>query len=220
MLSLEDVRNVSFRKAKFGGYKPEDVDAFIDDLQVSYEKLLHERSDMLSKIEKMRSFIGKCQSSDGAIKDVILNAQRVAEKSLADAEAETQNMIDEATKSSQKMIEDAKKEVATQNEIASRIKAESTRLKEKLAEIYDAHMKIINDIPAFVEKQADDSGDDVAVNEEPGLTPEEKVDRIISAATVDIFSEQYSGDEFAENVKNKASDKFKNLEFGDNYTYN
>ena len=43
MLSLEDVRNVSFRKAKFGGYKPEDVDAFIDDLQISYEEILHER---------------------------------------------------------------------------------------------------------------------------------------------------------------------------------
>ena len=219
MLSLDDVQNVSFRRAKFGGYRPEDVDAFIDDVQISYEKLLQERSSMISKIEQMKSCIDKYQASDGAIKDVIADAQRVAEKSLEEAETQTQNMIDEATESSKKMIEEAKKEVEAQNEIASRIKSESTRLREKLAEIYETHMKLINEIPEFVEEKVDETAEFELESEEPKLTPEEKVDRIINGATVDIFSEPYSDDEFAENVKSKANDKFKNLEFGENYVY-
>ena len=220
MLSLEDVRNVSFRKAKFGGYRPEDVDAFIDDLQISYERLLQERSDMISKIEKMKSCIDKCHASDGAIKNVILNAQHVAQRSLEDAEVETQNMIDQANESSRKIVDDAKKEVAVQNEIASRIKSESTNLKRKLAEIYDAHMKIINEIPEFVEEEFKGESSEDELAETPSeLSAEEKVDRIISSATtVDIFSESYSDEEFVKEVKDKISDKFKNLEFGENYT--
>ena len=195
------------------------MDAFIDDIQISYAKLLQERSSMISKIEQMKSCLDKYQSSDDAIKDVILNAQNVAEKSLAEAESTTQNMIEEAAESSKKMIDDAKKEVAVQNEIASRIKSESTKLREKLSEIYDAHMKLINDIPKFVEEEQAECDECEPAEEAPKLTPEEKVNRILSEATVDIFSEPYSEEEFADDVKNKASDKFKNLEFGENYSY-
>ena len=37
MLSLNDITNVSFRKAGFSGYKPEDVDAFIDRVRETVE---------------------------------------------------------------------------------------------------------------------------------------------------------------------------------------
>ncbi len=36
MLSLNDITNVSFRKAGFSGYKPEDVDDFIDRVKNSF----------------------------------------------------------------------------------------------------------------------------------------------------------------------------------------
>ena len=39
-LTLEDIANISFPRANFGGYRAEDVDAFIDDVQVSYDNVL------------------------------------------------------------------------------------------------------------------------------------------------------------------------------------
>ncbi|MDO4199726.1 MAG: DivIVA domain-containing protein [Clostridia bacterium] len=215
MLSLEDVRNVSFRKAKFGGYKPEDVDAFIDDLQISYEEILKEREEMTEKIRKMKSFVEKLQSEDVSIKDIILNAKNVAEKSLSDAEIETQNMIAEATQSSKKMIEEAKKEVTVQSEIAAKIRAESSKMREKLANIYKSHMELINNIPSEVENAFSEE-EVVCEPEKPRLTPEEKVNRILNAASVDVFSEP-NVDEVSGGVSESANEKFKNLEFGDNY---
>jgi len=215
MLSLEDVRNVSFRRAKFGGYRPEDVDAFVDDLQVSYEEILRERDEMIAKIKKMKSFVDKFQAEDVSIKDVILNAKTIAEKSLSDAKAETQNMITEAEESSKKMIEEAKKEVSVQSEIAERIKAESSKIKAKLADIYKSHMELINNIPGEVEQAFSEKETDSAPKEEekPRLTPEEKVNKIINAASVDIFSEPN-----VEDVSGGVSDdRFKDLKFGSNY---
>ena len=40
MLTLNDIINVSFRKANFSGYRPEDVDNFIDRVKESYEALI------------------------------------------------------------------------------------------------------------------------------------------------------------------------------------
>lgn len=219
MLSLDDVRNVSFRKAKFGGYKPEDVDAFIDDLQISYEEIVKQREEMTAQFKKMKSFFDRLQSEDVSIKDVILNAKNIAEKSLSDAERESKEIIAKAAKSSKKMIDDAKKEVSVQSEIAERIKAESSKMKEKLADIYKSHMELISSIPGEVEKFFDKEEDKKDIqSEEPKLTPEEKVNKIINAASVDVFS-----DPSVEEVSGGAdsgSEKFKDLQFGKNYDPN
>jgi len=215
MLSLEDVKNVSFRRAKFGGYKPEDVDAFIDDLQISYEEILRERDEMIEKMRKMKSFVDRFQAEDVSIRDVILNAKNIAEKSLSEAKIETQNIITNAKKSSKKMIDEAKKEVNVQNEIAERIKTESSKMKEKLADIYKSHMELINNIPGEVEKFFAKEKEPEEC-EEPKLTPEEKVNRILNAASVDIFSEP-DVEEVSGGADVSTGEKFKNLEFGENY---
>ena len=68
MLSIDDVKQVSFRRANFGGYKPEDVDAFVDDVQYSYEKMLEENKNLHSEIEDLRAKIDKIYAEEGAIR--------------------------------------------------------------------------------------------------------------------------------------------------------
>ena len=40
MLTLNDIINANFRKSSFSGYRPEDVDAFLDLVKESYEQLI------------------------------------------------------------------------------------------------------------------------------------------------------------------------------------
>ena len=96
VLSIEDIKNISFRRANFGGYKPEDVDAFIDDLQVSYEQIISERDELKSSVKRLRAQIDRYHSEEYSIKDVILSAKKIAKKSLADAEYKTCDMINKA----------------------------------------------------------------------------------------------------------------------------
>lgn len=242
MLSIEDIKNVSFRRANFGGYKPEDVDAFIDDLQVSYEQIVSERDELKSSVKRLRAQIDRYHSEEYSIKDVILSAKKIAEKSLADAEYKTCDMINKAAESSKNMIEKAREEVSVQKEISERIRTESIKLKRKLEDIYAQHMKIINEIPerptVVNECDADQS---MILESSPGtrdFSPEETVDRIISQESSNsIFSGLDVSENGSENHKFQSSDsvdiksqspkcedsdvnmrsKFENLEFGDNY---
>ena len=59
MLSIDDVKNVSFRRANFGGYRPEDVDAFVDDVELSYSELLAEKKRLLFEIDHLNKKIEK-----------------------------------------------------------------------------------------------------------------------------------------------------------------
>lgn len=82
MITIEELKNVSFRRANFGGYKPEDVDAFIDDMIISYEKIALENKSLNEKVQELQSRIEKFHEEDNSIRNVILNAQKVAENSL------------------------------------------------------------------------------------------------------------------------------------------
>lgn len=242
VLSIEDIKNISFRRANFGGYKPEDVDAFIDDLQVSYEQIISERDELKSSVKRLRSQIDRYHSEEYSIKDVILSAKKIAEKSLADAEYKTCDMINKAAESSKNMIEKAREEVSVQKEISERIRTESIKLKRKLEDIYEQHMKIINEIPEnpSMVKEHDEERS-MILESSPGtrdFSPEETVDRIISqeysnnifpgsdvpengsenqkiqsGGAVDIKSQSPE----CENSDSNMRSKFENLEFGDNY---
>lgn len=242
VLSIEDIKNVSFRRANFGGYKPEDVDAFIDDLQVSYEQIISERNELKSTVKRLRTQIDRYHSEEYSIKDVILSAKKIAEKSLADAEYKTCDMINKAEESSKNMIEKAREEVSVQKEISERIRAESVKLKRKLEDIYAQHMKIINEIPEKPPLVADHDDESSAVLESSSgprdFSPEETVERIISEESSNsIFSgldvtenssatHKFQGSDAVgiksqlsdcENSDSKLCSKFENLEFGDNY---
>lgn len=50
MLTIDEIKNVSFRKASFsGGYNAEDVDEFIDEVIASFEQLKKKRQTLYIK---------------------------------------------------------------------------------------------------------------------------------------------------------------------------
>ena len=199
MLSIDDIKQVSFRRANFGGYKPEDVDAFVDDIQDSYEKILEENRKMHAEIENLKSKIEKIYSEEGSIRKVLLNAQNVVESSLNQAKGKTEEMVKEAVKKSNDLIDRAKEEVEIQKEISNRLKLEAKTLKDKLKNIYKEHMEIIGKIPGDVRAE--------------NAQPEPKKDFI------DISSENVSGggDNVIQIGINEKKEDVPELKFGKDY---
>lgn len=51
MLTIDEIKNISFRKATLnGGYRAEDVDSFIDEVIVSFEQLKKEKTNLVHRL--------------------------------------------------------------------------------------------------------------------------------------------------------------------------
>lgn len=212
MLSAEDIKNVSFRRANFGGYKPEDVDAFVDDLQVSYDEILAERENLLNRIEDLNKTIEHYRSEDDAIRKILSRAQCVAEESLNSAEAKSSDMIKKANDTAKTMISEAEEEVSAQREISKRLKDESERLKNDLNEIYKKHMEIIEKIPGELKDVCESSGKIDILEEETSSEP--------SNVEEPQIENVYSGGKTLDNASKITDDfesKYRNLAFGASY---
>ena len=147
MLGLEDIKKVSFRRSFLGGYKPEEVDFFIDKIQISFEQLIHEKRNLMLRIKDLEESLSRYTQEENAIKEVILNLKEVTESSLQRAEEKASEVISDANRTSDEMLMNAKKEVLVQEKICSDLKRESSNLKNKLEDIYKEHVKIISKIP-------------------------------------------------------------------------
>lgn len=207
MLSIDDVKQVSFRRANFGGYKPEDVDAFVDDVQDSYEKILEENKNLHSEIENLRSKIDKIYAEEGAIRKVILNAQNIAESSLNQAKEKTEEIVEKAVKKSNDLIDKAKEEVKIQNQISEKLKAEAVSLKNKLKDIYKEHLEIIGKIPGDVRTENDKT-------KEKKIEEEKEKKDFIDISSEDI-SGGFSSDE--SDVEEIKKENISDLKFGKDY---
>ncbi len=153
MLTVKQINEVSFGKAGFSGYKPDDVDNFIDEVVASFQQLETERDDALkraqelsakntelsTKNEELQEKLGilaqKIESyreDEDGIKDVLLSAQRLAKSSVQDAKDKAEIILQDAQDSARQILDNAKLEASRS---AKEYAAQAEEKKEELEEI-------------------------------------------------------------------------------------
>lgn len=95
MLSAKDIRDVTFSK-QVGGYRREEVDVFLDKVESDYKTYEHTLQEMNTKIHDLESQIAESKNSEGSIQSVLISAQKLADKIVAEAKEKSSAIIEEA----------------------------------------------------------------------------------------------------------------------------
>ena len=93
MLTPQQIDQISFGRATFGGYDMEDVDEFLTPLTEDYVTLYKENALLKSK---MRVLVGKLEEyrkNEASMKEAIVNAQKTCDKMVRDAEVKAAQML-------------------------------------------------------------------------------------------------------------------------------
>ena len=96
MFTPQQIEQVAFGKATFGGYNMDDVDAFLEPLTEDYVTLYKENALLKSK---MRVLVGKLEEyrkNEASMKDAIVNAQKTCDMMVREAEAKCTQMLSDA----------------------------------------------------------------------------------------------------------------------------
>ena len=160
MLTLKQINEVSFRKSNFSGYKPEDVDKFIDEVTESFTALLKENQaykakadelteknkDLKVKVVALVERLETYRNDEKGIKDALINAQKVSEAQLAAAKEQADAVIAEAEETARARVGEANEEaeavLAAAREEAQAIVDEATDSSSSLLEDYQAQIEV------------------------------------------------------------------------------
>ena len=159
MLTVKEINEVSFGKAGFSGYKPEDVDNFIDEVAASFEQLEKERdaaqsqlqelaqknaalqakaedlgaknADLQKKLSILAQKIESYREDEDGIKEAIISAQRMGKQEVQQAKDKSAIMLADAKDEAQKILDEAKTEAAKMaGEYATQAEAKKSELEE------------------------------------------------------------------------------------------
>lgn len=147
MLTLNEIRNVNFRKANFGGYRAEDVEAFIDEVQLSYDTLLRENAELVKKLEVLAARLEEYQGEEDSIRNALMNAQKVGDASLRDAKHKAELILKDATIKAEKIVSNAQSEILNERDIIERMQRDISEFKTRLLKLYREHLTLINSLP-------------------------------------------------------------------------
>ena len=96
MITPQQIDQISFGRATFGGYDMKQVDEFLEPLTEDYVTLYKENALLKSK---MRVLVGKLEEyrkSEADMKDAVVNAQKTCDKMVREAEEKCAKMLSEA----------------------------------------------------------------------------------------------------------------------------
>lgn len=161
MLTLNDIINISFRKANFAGYRTEDVDSFIDQVRDSYDSLLKkgieqkeklealtaENAQLLKKIDVLAAKIEEYRSEEDEIKSALVSAQKLGDASVREARHKAEVILKDASMKAERIVAGAQSEIVEQKKEMERLKKSVSDFRAQLLGIYKQHLTLINALP-------------------------------------------------------------------------
>lgn len=166
MLTLNDIINVSFRKANFSGYRPEDVDNFIDRVKESYEALIKkgveqkeeldraqkENEQLQKKVELLQQKVEEYRNEEDEIKNALVSAQKLGEASVREARHKAEIILKDANLKAERVVSSAESEIGNQKKQLDDLKKETTKFRSSLLDLYKEHLTLIKAIPSYKEE--------------------------------------------------------------------
>lgn len=182
MFTPQEVSEKVFPKASFGsgGYSMASVDEFLDALTEDYTALFKENVTLKAKLKVLAEKVEEYRSTEEAMRQALLTAQKMASKLVQEAQAEKEQLLADARTEAQNEIHrlDAERQGAEQKlAMAQQKTAEFIRRSQELCQ---AQTDFLQSLPEL-ELAA-------AAPEQPAAAEEKPNDDVISAIEQDILS--------------------------------
>ncbi|WP_303788691.1 DivIVA domain-containing protein [Ruminococcus flavefaciens] len=177
MITSKDVRNKRFEKAAFG-YKQEEIDEFLSQLEAELDEMERERAEANSKIQVLADKVREYMRDEDALKDALLGAQKQghqvlndanekAEQILAEAKEKAAALEDEAVRQHAEAMEKNRAEIAKEKEALIEAQQQVADFKKSLFDMYKSHLELISSMPETFDDAAE-----TEVEEEPQTAEE------------------------------------------------
>lgn len=96
MFTPQQLEQIFFNRATFGGYDMQSVDEFLEPLTEDYITLYKENALLKSKMKVLVSKLEEYRNNEASMKDAIVNAQKTCDLMVKEAEAKCAQMLTDA----------------------------------------------------------------------------------------------------------------------------
>ena len=156
MLTPLDIENKKFPKS-IKGYNVDDVDDFLDQLTVEYEKLYKENAELKSQMETLNKDLEHFRSVEHTLQNTLVMAQKAADQMIEEAKISAEEIRKSAEDQADQTLTSAQAKAKSavdgldRQEFELRMKFEETKkkfemYKSKMEMLLVAQLDMLNDM--------------------------------------------------------------------------
>lgn len=116
MITPQQIEQISFGRATFGGYDMQSVDEILEPLTEDYITLYKENALLKSKMRVLVAKLEEYRNNEESMKDAIVNAQKTCDQMVKDAEEKCKQMLTEANDVATENAKNTDALIAAENE--------------------------------------------------------------------------------------------------------
>ena len=146
MFTPQQIDQISFSRAAFGGYDMQAVDEFLEPLTEDYVTLYKENALLKSKMKVLVGKLEEYRKNEASMKDAIVNAQKTCDMMVKEAEAKCTQMLTDANAAATENAKNSDALIAEENARVEEAKkvaaAKITELQEQIKSCIQALERI------------------------------------------------------------------------------
>ena len=220
MFTPQQIEQISFSRATFGGYDMQAVDEFLEPLTEDYITLYKENALLKSKMKVLVSKLEEYRNNEASMKDAIVNAQKTCDMMVKEAEAKCTQMLSDANQAAAENAKNADALIAAENARVEEAKRTAAKKIEDLQEQIQSCIQALERIKtANKPAPAANSAFDFDRAEGKSSSADDVADEISAnlQALVGTTDDAQPTAEPKHPTNETTTSKFANLQFGKNY---
>lgn len=141
-----DIENKKFAKQMMNGYSVEEVDNFLDELTIDYEKLYKESNENKGKIAELEASLVKYKNLESTLQNTLVMAQSTADEIKKVAKQEADQLIRDAQGSARQQVMELEQQITIKTKELDELKKQFDVYKAKMESLLISQLELIKDV--------------------------------------------------------------------------
>ena len=141
-----DIENKKFSKQMVNGYSVEEVDDFLDELTIDYEKIYKQVGEATKKASDMEEELKKYKNIENTIQNTLIMAQKTADEVQEVAKKQAEQIIKDAEFQAKNSVEELNTQILLKQKELEDLKKQFDVYKAKMESLLISQLELLKDM--------------------------------------------------------------------------
>ena len=206
-MTVQEIQEIGFEKAVFGGYDMKSVDTFLERVAEEFAAMQKENAALKAKMKVLVDKIEEYRGVEDGMRRALMSAQTIAQDTIDKAKQEAQDIVTAAKDETENKVKNTRDEITLEEQKLEAAKKSTLEFIARISAAYQAQAKALVEL-AKSEKL-------VGQQQEPAVQPASPQPPVQQQAPVQPATQEEQADAPIEDATRKFD--FGELKFGADY---
>ncbi len=141
-----DIENKKFAKQMMNGYSVEEVDNFLDELTLDYEKLYKESSENKGKISELEASLVKYKNLESTLQNTLVMAQSTADEIKKVAQQQADQIVRDAQGTAKAQLMELEQQITLKTKELEDLQKQFDVYKAKMESLLISQLELLKEV--------------------------------------------------------------------------